>query len=295
MRSFSAHADQLETVSVDWYKCGKGGVLSRQSHPNAAERAQILATAHKHRVKVYALVANEGFLADSLAKAMETPAAMDTHARKLADMVVEDGIDGLDLDYESLDAKFRDPFSYLVRAIADACHRRHKDVVIALHAKESEPGNWDGAIAQDWAAIGKVVDKARVMDYDFHWETSEAGPIGPPDWVERVMTFAVSVIPTSKLDLGIPAYGYDWLGKKADSFAYDGWLQRLKEHGPAKRDPASQEMTLSYNGRTAFFADALASKPKFGIVRQLHLNGLAIWRLGSEEPSFWDLLRSEKR
>jgi len=295
MRSFKAHAAQLETVSVDWYKCVKGGLLSRQSHPNASEAKEILGTAHTHHVKVYALVANEGFLADSLAKAMESPATMKAHAEKLVQMAVEDGIDGIDLDYESLDAKFRNPYSELVKAVAEAFHRHHKDVVIALHAKESEPGNWDGAIAQDYAAIGKVVDKARIMTYDFHWETGDAGPIGPPDWVEQVMKFAMSVIPARKLDLGIPGYGYDWLGKKAEGFTWDGWLQRLKEHGPAHRDPASQEMTLSYNGRTVFYADALAAKPKFDIVRKLGLNGLALWRLGSEEPKLWDLLRAEQK
>ncbi len=293
MRSFKAHADQLKSVSVDWYKCDSKGILVRQNRPNLQDRKEILATARKHHVKVYALVANEGFESKSLEKVMDSPELVKNHANQLAKMAIEDGIDGIDLDYESLAAKEREPFTKLVQAVSKACHAKKLQVVMAVHAKESEPGNWDGAQSQDWAALGKAVDYVRVMTYDFHWETSDPGPIAPPDWVERVMKFATTVIPASKLDLGIPGYGYDWLNKKADSYTWDGWVERVKQHGPAHRDPASQEMTLSYNGRTAFYADALAAKPKFDIVRKLHLNGLALWRLGSEEPSFWKLLREQ--
>ncbi len=292
LKCFREHADCLQSVSVDWYKCNSKGVGMRQPRPTPAEKKEILAIAKKHKVKLYALIANPDFQPQNVEVAMASPASLKAHADSLAKLAVEDGIDGIDLDYESLPAKDRDRFSSLVKTTADACHAKGLQLVIAVHPKESEPGNWDGPQAQDFAAIGKAADYVRVMTYDFHWETGDAGPIGPPDWVDRVMTFAASEIPASKLDLGIPAYGYDWLGKKAASFGWDGWLTRVKAHGAAKRDSASHELTMSYDGRTAFFADGEASRPKFPIVRKLQLNGLAMWRLGSEDPSFWPLYKA---
>ncbi|MDR3691725.1 MAG: glycosyl hydrolase family 18 protein [Fimbriimonas sp.] len=289
LQSFRDHAGMLESVSVDWIKCNPQGMVLRQSHPTSGERTEILQIAKKNGVKVYALVANEGFQPKNVEAAMISADTMKAHAEALVKIATEDGIDGIDLDYESLLAKDRDSFTKLVQIIAEACHAKHLQFVMAVHAKESEPGTWDGAQAQDFAALGKVADRIRVMTYDNHWESSDAGPIAPPDWVNRVMTFAASVVPPAKLDLGIPAYGYDWLGKKADSFGWDGWTERVKNHGPGKRDSLSHELTLTYDGRTAFFADGEASRPKFEIARRLGLNGLAMWRLGSEDPRFWKL------
>ncbi len=244
--SFKNHAKLLSSVSAEWIVCSKTGAISRPSKPTEAQRAQLLDIAKKNQVKLYALVANSGFTPEGVEAAMATPEAMKTHIDAMVSIAVQDGVDGIDLDYESLMAKDREAFSVFVQKLADALHAKKLGLVMAVHAKESEPGNWDGAQAQDFAVIGKAADFVRVMTYDFHWETSEAGPIAPPDWVDRVMTFAKSEIPASKPgDLELPAYGYSWPGKKASDFGWDG-LERASQTAawPTVRDPASLETSL---------------------------------------------------
>ncbi len=285
-KTYKAHANVTKSVSTDWIHCNKQGVVSRGPHPTAAERKELISVAHQHGGRVFAMAVNENFEPDGVEVALASPKAMKDHVAAIMKIVLEDGVDGLDLDYESLNAKDREPFSAFVQMLGTSLHAKHKKLVIAVHGKESEPGTWGGTQSQDYAAIGKAVDSIRVMTYDFHWETSEAGPIAPPDWVERVMTFAKSVVPANKLELGIPAYGYDWLGKKANGIAWDQFTPLVKTYGPAKRD-ASQELVLNYKGRTIYFADGAASIPKFGISKKLGLTGLAMWRLGAEDPAFW--------
>ena len=260
---FKKHAKALSAISYAGMSCDKKGVVTRPAQPTTSQIADLVKVAHANGVKAYAMAVNAGFTPEGLELAMSTPESMQAHADALVKIASTDGVDGIDLDYESLQGKDRDSFTKLVQIIAKAAHAKKLRVVMAVHAKESEPGTWDGPIAQDYSALGKAVDLIRVMTYDAHWETSEAGPIAPPDWAERVLTFASTEVPPAKLELGIPGYGYDWLGKKGQGITWTEWSARVKAHGGGTRDAASQELTLSYNGRTAFFSDGEASRAKF--------------------------------
>src|SRR6185369_16188316 len=123
-----------------------------------------------------------------------------------------DGADGVDLDYELLYGKDRDVFSAFVEAMGAECHKQGLVLAIAVHPKAQEPGNWDGNLAQDWKRIGAAVDFFRPMCYDEHWATADAGPIASPSWVEATLKLALQEVPASKIELGIPVYGYDWKG-----------------------------------------------------------------------------------
>ncbi len=293
--TFKKHAAQLDAVSFSWIGCDQKGVIKEHARPTAAEKAEIVRISKKTGVKVYAMAVNEGFTPAGLEVAMATTEGMKAHADALVKIALAAGIDGIDLDYESLKASDRKNFTTLVETICRAAHSKGLRVVIAVHSKESEPGTWDGPIAQDFAALGKVVDSVRVMTYDNHWETSEAGPIAPPDWVASVMKFSATQIAPGKLEMGIPGYGYDWLDKKANGISWAQWSQLLADNGPATRDSASHEMVLKYKGRTVFFSDAQSNVPKFPIARNLGLRGFALWRLGAEDPRLWDFFDRLKK
>lgn len=270
-------------------------MVSEHSVPTTEQKAEIVSIAKRTGVHVYAMAVNEGFTSAGLELAMSSPERMKAHAEQLVKIASDAHLDGIDLDYESLKASDREHFTTLVQTICSAAHAKGLKVVIALHAKESEPGTWDGPQAQDYAAIGKAADSVRVMTYDFHWETGDAGPVAPPDWVGSVMKFSASVIPPTKLEMGIPGYGYDWLGKKGRGIGWAEWTKLIAGHGAGTRDPVSQEMTLNYDGRTVFFSDGASNIPKLKIAKDLGLKGFALWRLGSEDPSLWEVFKKLRK
>lgn len=295
LADFQAHADQLDTVSADWILCDDNGNAVRRPTPNAAQKATLHRIAKAHHVRLLGMAGNSGdhgFGPIGVEKFLATEDLMFAHAKGLVKIVVEEG---LDLDYESLLAKDRDAFSRFVDILAKQCHEHRLTLAIALHPKESEPGNWDGAQAQDYARIGKAVDLARVMTYDEHWETSEAGPVASPAWTERVAAFSVSAIPPGKLDLGLPGYGYDWVGKKGSDFGWRQYNDLVKAHVGASRDPGSGEMTLKYADHTVFYPDATSAATKVEIAKKTGVRGLALWRLGLEDPGMWDLIPKRTR
>ena len=62
----------------------------------------------------------------------------------------------------------------------------------------------------DYDAIGKVVDRARVMTYDYHVPTGAPGPIGPYGWTRDAMEYAHNQFRGVPLSVGTPVYGYNW-------------------------------------------------------------------------------------
>jgi spore germination protein len=301
LRAFERHAPQISRVAPGWYDCGPDGLPRRLSdaavRPGHKELVQQIA--RTHGVRIFALTANFNaalgdFDAAIVSRFLNDPALMRRHARMLAVLAKEDGADGIDLDYESLKAADRDAFSFFVETLATELHALKLELAIAVQPKTSEPGHWEGAMAQDWRRLGKAVDYFRAMAYDHHWPGSEAGPIAPPAWAREVLGLALALVPKEKIELGVPAYGYDWKGKKARSYDWDGFQKLQLKKGVARRHGASGELTLKYGEREAWFADSQAMAPKFELAKEAGILGLALWRLGSEDPAFWERLKQSR-
>jgi hypothetical protein len=162
----------------------------------------------------------------------------------------------------------------------------------------------------DWEAIGPYIDKLRIMAYDYSWSTP--GPIGGPlSWVEKVAAYAVSVLPPSKVQMGTPTYGRDWVKSKtgtgcpdASQKVYDSNdIGSVINNTPAsswKRDAASQERYFNYSvksgnctiTRSAWVPDSQTVIERAKIASKYGLNGLATWTIGGEQAAQWDPLRS---
>ena len=240
-------------------------------------------------------IQNAGFNREAVAAIIHDPARRAQHVQDLVALVTANGFDGLDLDYESLNPEDRDDFSLFVEELAAALHARNKLLSIAVHPKTAEPGTWNGPQAQDYARLGAAVDEFKIMTYDYHWSTSEAGPIAPLDWVDQVLAYAATVVPPEKTYLGVPFYGYDWTGSTGEPL---NWRQATKlasqNNAELQRDASSGEAWFTYgDGRhTAYFNDAETLRQRLQSAFERHpaLAGVAIWALGGEDPENWSVL-----
>lgn len=293
MASFEKYGAQLSEVGVEWIVAGPDGLPKRREHATPANAEKVRTVAKRHGVTTYAMTSNAasgGFDASLVDALLKDEASMRAHAEALAQLAKDDGFDGVDLDYESMRPAVREPYVKFAAMVREACDRRQLKLAIAVHAKTSEPGNWDGPISQDWKALGALVDRFRIMTYDFHWATSEAGPIAPLEWFDQVIAFAKTQVAAEKIEAGVASYGYDWKDKSAKSITWRDWQELTKLHTWTQRDAASQENTVEYDGRKVFFSDAVAIRAKFDLAAKAGVRGVAMWRLGSEDPAVWDFL-----
>ncbi|MCY7301353.1 MAG: hypothetical protein LH616_19360 [Ilumatobacteraceae bacterium] len=152
---------------------------------------------------------------------LDDPVARSAHIVQLVKLAVTKGFDGIDLDYEVF--AFSHPRSEwaaitvdwvaFVNQLSNALHANGKLLSVTVppvYVDSAGVTRGYTVYAQDM--IANAVDRLRLMVYD--WSTSSPGPIAPMDWVNRVIAYSSSVVPVSKLQLGVPAYGRHWTTKK---------------------------------------------------------------------------------
>ena len=181
-----------------------------------------------------------------------------------------------------------------------------------------------GYFVYAWAAIASSIDKLRIMTYDY--SVSKVGPIGPITWTERTVQYAVSIMPASKVFVGVPGYGRDWVtavsgicpanvvnsvkpGAKAATFVMRDAVALAATYGTVPRfDEKFGEMTFSYqkvyNGttatglatsctasRTAWYQDARGWALRAALVTKYRIGGITAWTFGMEEPLAMESIR----
>src|SRR5699024_9955460 len=83
-------------------------------------------------------------------------------------------------------------------------------VTTALAPKESTDQTGLLYEAHDYQAHGEIVDFVSIMTYEWGWAGGSPLAIAPINKVRDVLDYATTVIPSSKIMLGVPLYGRDW-------------------------------------------------------------------------------------
>ena len=297
-----ANADVFSEVSPFWYRVEADGLVVpfTTGLGTSYEDPVILSFLRSRGILVIPTVANvlngvwdgtmvSGILADSTVTAV--------NISSLVQLAVANGYDGIDLDYENLAASDRTAFTNFTTQLAAALHANGKVLTVNVYAKTAEPGDWAGPQAQDWWALGQVADQVRIMTYEYHWATSAPGPVSPVNWVSEVLSFGRSRIPSNKIIQGLPLYGYDWVGQSGVDHVWDETMALAAQYGATINwDAASAspwfQYTVKRTRHTVWFENAPSAEAKMHANAALDLAGLAVWRLGGEDPDVWSAVRA---
>lgn len=267
----------------------------------------------------------DGTEKDVLAGLLAKPAARTQIVQAITNMVISNNFDGVDLDFEGfafVDSNKTWPktaplWTALVKELSVALHAQKKILSVSTPYVLDPKGTQKGYYVYAWAAIAPYIDRLRIMTYDY--SVAKVGPIGPISWTERTVQYAVTVMPASKVYVGIPGYGRDWVtavsgvcpanvasvikgGAKAATFVMRDAQNLAASYGVTPTfDEKFGEMTFSYqkvyNGttagglatsctasRTAWYQDAKSYALRAELVNKYRLGGLAAWTIGMEEP-----------
>ena len=151
---------------------------------------------------------------------LASAASREAHANAVAQLAILNAFDGIDVDYERVPTASRANFTAFIATLAQKLHAANKKLSVTVYAKTSDSANWNGPGAEEWPALGSLADSVKIMAYDYSYSSSPAGPIAPLDWLDRVATYAQSAIPAEKIMIGLPFYGYDWVGSSGSGVTY---------------------------------------------------------------------------
>lgn len=126
--------------------------------------------------------------------------------------------------------------------------------------------------------------------------------VAPINMVRRVVDYAVTEIPTEKISLGIPNYGYDWPlpyvqgTTKAESISSTEAVRRAIDFGVEIRfDETAMSPWFRYwqygIQHEVWFEDVRSIKAKYDLIREYGLTGAGFWQLMSLYRPAWLLMR----
>lgn len=276
-------AHLLSGIVPDWYTIWADGRITGQADN------KVLAFARRRRLWVFALVQQNQFGGAVLGPLLRSPLAERRAEENLLALCESEGFDGINLDFEGVPPAERADFTRFVAATAALLHRYGYYLTLSVPAETAdEPANtWSGAY--DYRALGRYADLVMIMAYDQHYADGSAGPIASTAWVQQVAGYAARTIPPQRLMLGVPLYGYDWGGGPAQGLSYEEYRQLALAHGVS---PATQELVYWQNGvqHTAYYEGLQSFEGKVRVAIAYGLRGVALWRLGLEDPSIWNFL-----
>jgi spore germination protein YaaH len=324
--SFSTHADLFADVSiVAWSATGVDTVVqSEQLATDALGR--FTARARIAGVPVLATV-NDDTPSGVMAGILADPVTRHRHVATLVATARAAGVAGLDIDYERF--AFSDPRSTwagtrpnwvaFVQELAAALHAAHLLLTVSVppiydDGTAADTGYW----VYDHAEIGKVVDRLRIMAYDY--STSAPGPIAPIDWIAGIARAEARLVAPAKLDLGLAVYGYDWPTVESGACPADApskrrsLSQRAIDTLLAERQLVPVQLTAVAEAEVVYdetltgadatgaettcslhhvlrWIDAAGIDRRARIADREQLHGVAIWSLGDESAAAWTAIR----
>lgn len=302
-----SQSEHIDWVVPFWFRLdadkGSGHV---EIFANNTDMKQVIQEAHQKGVKVLALVHNLLYgdydTSKQLAHEMvATPQGRANFIEDLLQLLKEYGFDGVNMDVEYVPLEDRDDFSLLMQELYKALKSKGYTVTISVPAKTGDylSDSWSGPF--DYKSIGQNADLVLLMTYDEHGYSSGPGPIASYNWVEKVLKYAVTQIPSEKIFMGIPSYGFDWTqGKSSPRYLSYAQAMEMAYRGEykIKWDDKAKVPYFSYwdaNGKKheVWFESSHSLKEKLKLVDKYGIKGIGIWRIGMEDPTVWEVIEEK--
>ena len=293
-----AHAAYMNQVAMDLVSVNEKGVV------DGAVPLADLEFARSKGMAAFATVSNyagSDFNAQVAHSILTTPAYTQTFIDGMLAKLALGHYRGINIDFESLTASDRTAYSAFVQTVAQKMKVAGYLTMVSVPAKQvDDPANsWDGAF--DYKALGAASDVLQVMTYDENGPWGKPGPVAGLDWVELCIKFAVSKVPPGKINMGIPAFGYDWdLADKTKNsqITWTNFSAKMAKIDSEQVvwDDASYSPHFLYvaNGHShiVWGENEHSLGLKVGLVGKYHLAGVSIYALGMEDDAFWKAIHS---
>lgn len=211
-------------------------------------------------------------------------------------------VSDIHFDFERVPRDQKEAYNNFLRRAVKRMHAQGYTVSTALAPKTSSEQAGEWVAAHDYEAHGKIVDFVMLMTYEWGYSAGPPMAVSPLPEVEKVVQYALSVMPANKIVLGQNLYGYDWTlpfvqgGPYAEALSPQRAIELAKRyHAAIQYDYTAQAPYFNYTdeqGRShvVWFEDARSIQAKFNLVKRLNLRGVGYWKLGLPFPQNWELI-----
>ncbi len=204
------------------------------------------------------------------------------------------GSSGIVFDFEELPVTAQRNY---LRFIAEAHARLAPKGLLVTLAVPVDAPEWN------LAAYAKVADRLFLMIYDEHYLGGDPGPIASQNWFVGKLRAARAQVGRDKAVVAIGNYAYDSTMKPDGSVEStisqsieEAWLSAKDSTATIRFDPVSGNATFDYeeDGKThhVWMLDAASAWNQLRAADASGVQGVALWRLGTEDPGTWRALET---
>ena len=217
---------------------------------------------------------------------------------------------GLSMDFEEIPDDAQPGFNALIAALYADFHGK------GLRLYVNTPVGDDSF---NLKYLADHSDGLLLMNYDQHETGSAPGPVAAQDWFVDNLKQVLKTVPKEKIICSLGSYGYDWttplptpqqekarkaLGAKAppekvlaahNVSAQEAWQAASDSESSVDLDGDSMNPHFAYDDEDAqerhqvWFLDAVTVLNEMRAARALGLQTYALWRLGNEDDSLWNI------
>lgn len=294
--------ENLTFLSFFSYQAAADGNLLAPEGDGAVVRRSL-----QYRAAPFMTVTNlgeDGNFDSSIADAILASDAVQEHLlENILRQMKRVGYRGLNMDFEYIPPAQRDAYSNFLFKAAQRLHRHGYWLSVALVPKQSadQPGLLYEA--HDYSQAGQIADLAILMTYEWGYTYSPPQAVAPVRQVEAVLQYAVQAIPSEKILMGMPNYGYDWTlphtpRTAAQSISNAAALDLAASVGAdIQFDETAQSPFFRYTDSNAkqhevWFDDARSIAARLSLVAAYALAGVSYWNINAYYPQNWVLLNS---
>lgn len=211
------------------------------------------------------------------------------------------GFRDIHFDFEYLRPQDREAYNNFLREakVRFSTYGWLLSTALAPKTSRNQQGAWYEA--HDYKAHGEIVDFVVIMTYEWGYSGGPAQAVSPIGPVRRVLEYALSEMPGSKIMMGQNLYGYDWTlpfvqGSVARAVSPQQAIQiAAGNQVPIEYDWRAQAPFFHYSDNEGkrhevWFEDARSIQAKFDLLKELGLRGMSYWKLGLSFPQNWLLL-----
>jgi peptidoglycan-N-acetylglucosamine deacetylase len=226
-----------------------------------------------------------------MAVMLAQPAARARLTKELTDFATQQRHPGIVIDFEQVPKSSMEDFQHFIHDLGASLRAANLKLMIALPAAD-----W----SYDYKYLAAQTDAMILMNYDFHYPTSDPGPIAAQDWFVTNIQNITKLVPPEKIVMGIANYGYDWQAKSKTTphpIAQPVTFQQaivtaVESETDVEFDSDSLNPHYSYgddknNVHQVWMLDALTAYNELRVAERAGVRGTALWRLGMEDPSIW--------
>lgn len=217
------HLNQITSVMPFSYQISSAGKIVDSTDFTKEPWTSFIAEARQQKVRVIPTIMwGDGA---SIHKILSNTSKRIALEDEIANLVKQNGFDGIDIDFETKQSRTINYFSTFLKGLYQRMGK--KWVYCAIEARMPlEDRYLPGAAipadatdyANDYTQINKYCDRVEIMAYDqgttnVRLNAARSAPYAPvadPGWVENIISLAGQTISKNKIIIGIPTYGYEY-------------------------------------------------------------------------------------